>query len=108
MLKFKIWEDEFGNNNTDAIRLSDEVFIREITGNVEETISIPATARFALFQTDVTELWVAVGSTPITVPSGDLDSQTINLNPDTRYISGEDTIRIISSSAGKVVVSFYG
>ena len=108
MIKFKIITGDHGSDNTNAIQFSTDVSIRNFLAATEETITVPAGTRFAIFQSDVAKLYVGTGSTPITVPTGDLDSQSIALNPDTRYVAGEATIRIISPSAGEAVVSFYG
>ncbi len=108
MINFKIITGDHGSDNTNAIQFSTDVSIRNFLASTEETITVPAGTRFCIIQSDVSKLWVGTGSTPITVPSGDLDSQSISLNPDVRYIAGVSTIRIISPSAGEAVVSFYG
>ncbi len=108
MIKFKIISGDHGSDNTSAIQFSDDVSIRNFLASTEETITVPAGSRFCIIQSDVPKLWVGTGSTPITVPSGDLDSQAIALNPDVRYVAGVTTIRIISADAGEAVVSFYG
>ncbi len=108
MINFRIYSGDFGSDNTNAIQFSDDVSIRNFLASTEETITVPAGTRFCVIQSDVAKLWVGTGSTPITVPSGDLDSQAIALNPDVRYVAGVATIRIISPSAGEAVVSFYG
>lgn len=108
MKNFQIYQDSSGSENTNGIAFSTDVFIRDILATIEETITVPTGARFAVFQSDVAKLWVGVGSTPITVPTGDSDSNTIALNPDIRYLGLNKTIRIISPSAGQIVVSFYG
>ena len=108
MINFKIHSGEFGSDATSAIQFSTDVSIRNFLAATEETITVPAGSRFCIIQSDVAKLYVGTGSTPITVPTGDLDSQSIDLNPDVRYISGVGTIRIISPDAGEAVVSFYG
>ena len=108
MIKFRIISGDHGSDNTSAIQFSTDVSIRNFLASTEETITVPAGTRFAIFQSDVAKLWVGTGTTPITVPSGDLDSQSIALNPDVRFLSGVTTIRIISDTAGEAVVSFYG
>lgn len=108
MIEFKIYQGSHGSENTNAILFSDEVFYRTVAATVEETVAVPAGARFAIFQADMAKLYVGTGSTPITVPTGDLDSQAVSLNPDVRYVGGVTTIRVISPDAGEVVVTFYG
>lgn len=108
MKEFRIYADDLGNDFTGAIPQSTDVFINAITADVEETITVPAGAVFALFQSDTTDLWVRLDGSTLTVPVGDLTSQTIMLNPDMRYIAGTTTIRIISPTSGTVIVSFYG
>ena len=108
MKDFQMRADNFGNEDTGAITQSDEVFINALAPDVEETITVPAGARFVMFQTDTTDLWVRFDGSTLTVPTGDLTSQTIMLNPDLRYLNGTTTVRLISPSAGTTVVSFYG
>ena len=108
MIEFKIYQGSHGSENTNAILFSTDVSIRQLAASTEETITVPAGSRFAIFQSDVPKLWVGTGSTPITVPAADLDSQSIALNPDVRYVGGVTTIRVITPDAGEAVVSFYG
>lgn len=108
MRKFKQHPDYLDENGSGAIEESDEVFIRYLSANTEATVVVPTGARFALFQHRSQELWTRNGGPPLTVPEEDLDSQSLSLNPDIRYVSGVDTIRMISKLPGLVVVSFYG
>lgn len=108
MIKFRQYPDTLGGNNSAAMEQSDSVFIRELDDGTETTIATPASARFALFQYDVTKLWVRFDGDVLTVPNGDADDSDVSLNPDIRYVSGIDTIRLISDTDGTAVVSFYG
>ena len=108
MIKFEIRSDSLGHENTDALRFSDNSSIRTLLANVEETVTVPAGAQFAVFQYDGAKLWVRADGAVQTVPTGDADTLTQELNPDVRFISGITTLRLISPSAGEAVVTFYG
>lgn len=108
MIKFRQYQDSFGENASGAIDFSDTVFIRNLSANTEEVINCPDSSRFAIFQYDTTKLWVSHGSDTLTIPTGSSDDKAIALNPDTRYISNDREIRMISDKDCQVVVSFYG
>ncbi len=108
MKKFRIYSDDFGGENTNAIPQSENVYTRDLVASTEVTITVPSGSKFATFQANVDKLWIALSESAITVPTGSLDDQTIMLNPDIRYVAGNPTVRAISANSGQLVVSFYG
>lgn len=109
MKLFKTYADAFGNDGTFAITQSDEVFIRILQPDTEVTITVPTDAKFALFQSDQCDIWAKFGgTTAITVPTADADSQELMYNPEMRFIENDEILRVISGSTGTLVVSFYG
>lgn len=87
---------------TFAIPFADSVYTRVLAG-AAETITVPASARFAVFSaTD--DVWVSNGGTAA-VPVADSDSALTELNPAVRAVEEGDILSLIGTCT--VTVSFY-
>jgi hypothetical protein len=77
--------------------------------SVEQTFAAPAGFNRVYFTfSPGTSVFVGMGSTPISVPSGSFVSSTIEQNPAGRQLSGNgtETLRFISDTAAYVTMRF--
>lgn len=78
-----------------------------LAANTEQTYTVPDGYNRAFFSYAVgTNVFVGVGSSSITVPSGSFASSTTELNPSVRQVLGGQTLRFICPTTSYVQISF--
>lgn len=103
-----------GGQPTSAISISDTVIFETLSPSENKTISIPQGATVAMFQwcEASSYLFAQIGGTAfdeIPTASSEVQAKPFMINPDIRMIEYAATeLHLISSSAGKVLISFYG
>jgi hypothetical protein len=80
-----------------------------LTANNEETIEVPPNMTKALIRyQDGTTVWVATGSTPITLPTSSFEMTTGQLKPDLINVQSGMTLRFVTEDTQAIVgISFY-
>jgi hypothetical protein len=79
-----------------------------LTADLAKAITPPAGTEYAVFSSTA-DIWAVIGSGTAAVPSGDTtDGTGSELNPSVRALEGATAISVISESAAKLSVTFYG
>ncbi|NIV15596.1 MAG: hypothetical protein GWN62_31355 [Aliifodinibius sp.] len=96
------------SNVTYGIAFSNTGSYTTLAASTEQTLTVPQEVTDALFQYSVgTNVFVDVGSTPLSLPGGIFTSTTADLNPIIRQVTPGETLRFISDTPAYVKVSFY-
>lgn len=90
-----------------ALPLSQWVDARVVAANVSETVTVPAGAQFAIFNSNI-DFYIKSGGAAA-VPAADVTDGTGSaLNPQVIAVTPADTFGVISASAGIITISYYG
>lgn len=92
--------------DTDAIGPSDAIYSGMLVANVEQTVTVPTGADFALFLPDLS-IYVNYDTTAA-IPTGTISQAGGEPNPDIRYVGDTTTLHLIAPASTKVSIAFYG
>ena len=104
----KNWEEISSKKiaDTDALYPSDTIYSGELVAGVEQTVTVPAGADFAIFNA-TGDIWVNYDTTAA-VPTGTISQAGGELNPIHRYVGKPViVIHIVADVACLVSITFY-
>lgn len=87
-----------------AYPISDTVFRRALTANTPVTVTVPADAKLAAFNSTVS-FFLKEGAS-VAVPTADADDAP-EFDPIMRQVKAGSQISVISAEAGEMFISFY-
>jgi hypothetical protein len=92
--------------DTGAIVASEDIYSGVLAAGVEQTLTVPAGADFAMFNADG-DIYVNYDTTAA-VPTGSLAKAGGELNPETRYVGDVTVLHVIAAVECKLNINFYG
>ena len=92
--------------DTDALFPSDTIYSGKLITGIEQTVTVPSGADFALFNY-TSDIYVNYDTTAA-VPTGNISEAGGELNPIKRYIGETSVIHVISEDSGVcITISFF-
>lgn len=106
--KFSITRDDNGNLAYGTPYLGSAYqYQARLLANTEVTFTVPENVNTVIISSTSPSLWSAVGSTPITIPSGAFTATPAVLNHAVKEVSAGDTMRFISDVNVDVGLVFF-